>query len=178
MRVFSTLRNATAEALYTIVNEHPEAFASLRGVDDNGNEVKIEKSESAGSAIRDITARPNFVQVAMSTSTTAKSQSSSEGSQHANIPSSTTIAGGNDASVFVVKEEDPEIPWPQRIALLEPDVNSRFGTHLGGIPEPTYVFWGKYKISSFGLKMEARRADGAAVKVSVHLKNLRKPTYG
>ncbi|KAI0875896.1 hypothetical protein GGS24DRAFT_453270 [Hypoxylon argillaceum] len=30
-------------------------------------------------------------------------------------------------------------------------------------------------VSSSCLKLEARRVDGAAIKVSVHLKNLRKP---
>jgi hypothetical protein len=56
-------------------------------------------------------------------------------------------------------------------------MNERGEILLGPTPEPTYIFWGDFKIQSYGLKMEARRGDGASVKVSVHLKNLRKPVY-
>ncbi|KAI1349448.1 hypothetical protein F5Y01DRAFT_327359 [Xylaria sp. FL0043] len=159
MHVFTTLRDATVDALHMMAREHPEAFASSPGSDDDGNEIKQEISLPTSAMIQQILARPDFQQVPF-----AVDQSNA----------GTSDADGN--SVFVIKSEDPEVPPPSRIADPRPDSNSRGELLLRDAPEPTYVYCGSYKISSFGLKMEARRADGAAVKVSVHLKNLRKPT--
>ncbi|KAI0804304.1 hypothetical protein GGR55DRAFT_681901 [Xylaria sp. FL0064] len=158
MHVFTTIRDATADALHMMAREHPEAFASSPGSDDDGNEIKQERSEQASSVIQQILARPDFQQVPM-----AVDQSNAN----------TSDVDGN--SLFVIKSEDPEAPRPSRIADPRPDSNGRGELLLRDAPEPTYVYYGNYKISSFGLKMEARRANGAAVKVSVHLKNLRKP---
>ncbi|KAI0905010.1 hypothetical protein F4823DRAFT_633332 [Ustulina deusta] len=159
MHVFTSLRDATADALYMIVHEHPEAFALRRDKDDDGKEIKLERSEQASTVIQQITARPAFRQVPK---TADQSNANGDGVEE-------------DDSLFVVKTEYPERPRPPRITDPHPDFNGRGELLLRDAPEPTYVFWGRYKICSFGLKMEARRADGAAVKVSVHLKNLRKP---
>ncbi|KAK5633767.1 hypothetical protein RRF57_009481 [Xylaria bambusicola] len=82
------------------------------------------------------------------------------------VPSESSGSSPEDENpTLLIKEEDPELP---------PDFNNRGQLLLRDAPEPTYVFWGKYNIASFGLKMEFRRADGTAVRVSVHRKTLRK----
>jgi hypothetical protein len=197
MRVFSTLQDATVDALHMMVNEHPEAFALPRTTDDDGNEVKPPKVERATSVIRDIAARPDFMQVPRADvvidrangnqyvgSRSADNQytsSQSAGTQHATHRNTGEQTMGPETdvedSLFVIKPETPEWPRQSRIAQPQPYLNDRGEMLLGDGPEPIYVFWGRYKISSFCLKMEARRVDGAAIKVSVHLKNLRKPDH-
>ncbi|KAI8626574.1 hypothetical protein F5Y19DRAFT_488159 [Xylariaceae sp. FL1651] len=163
MRVFSTLRDATSDALHMITTEHPETFALPRENDGEGRKVKLERTESASSVMRQITARPDFEQIQVPRETTE---------QH-----DATEADADGDSLFVIKSEDDELPRPLRIPEPQPDVNNRGEILLGNAPEPAYVFWGSYKIVSFGLKMEAQRTDGVTVKVSVHLKNLRKPVH-
>ncbi|KAI3319520.1 hypothetical protein HD806DRAFT_548086 [Xylariaceae sp. AK1471] len=178
MRVFSTLRDATSDALHTMVNEHPEAFAIPLEKDTEGSNVKFERSERASSVIRQITARPNF-------QLQDKDNDNGNGNENDNDSAANASNGANVAeeadmgeySLFVIKPEDVELPRPPRISDPQPEVNERGEILLGAAPEPTFVFWGDYKIHSYGLKMEARRGDGAAVKVSVHLKNLRKPVH-
>lgn len=216
MRAFSALQDATADALYMMVNEHPEAFARPRAADALGNELKAPRTERATSVIREITAPPVFAQAPIVPAPRAPvgqdgggAQAQYLGNQYYYHPGSSQHGdsqhGGfrNDgtnredtidhdfdldfdfdfdaaaqSSFFAIKAEDPELPRPSRIADPAPYVNDRGEMLLGDAPEPTYVFWGRYRISSFGLKMEARRADGAAVKISVHRKNLRKPVHG
>ncbi|KAI0429438.1 hypothetical protein F5Y09DRAFT_342641 [Xylaria sp. FL1042] len=160
MHVFTTLREATADALHVMAHEHPEAFASGPNEDDDGNEIKPGKSEPTSAVIQQILTRPDFQQVPMTTD-----------------QSNARTSDVEEDSMFVIKTENPEPPPPSRIADPRPDSNSRGELLLRDAPEPIYVFCGEYKIPSFGLKMEARRTDGAAVKVSVHLKNLRKPAH-
>ncbi|KAI1299577.1 hypothetical protein F5Y03DRAFT_248541 [Xylaria venustula] len=182
MHVFTSLREATADALHMIVHEHPEAFAIAPDTDEHGNEIKPERSETAAAVIQEITARPAFKQVVGNADET-ESTTASEGDAHLSDEEESLFvrededgSGTEEGSLFVIKEEDGlELPRRSRFADARPDVNGRGELMLRDAPEPIYVFWGKYKIVSFGLKMEARRADGAAVKVSVHLKNLRKP---
>ncbi|KAI1749500.1 hypothetical protein F4782DRAFT_549775 [Xylaria castorea] len=180
MHVFSTLRDATADALWIIINEHPEVFALPRNVDADGVEIKFERYERATSLVRDINGRPNFVQVPMPAAAPTGQGYGSEhagGSQHNNSTTEIGSVAGfeREDSLFVIKEESPGMPRPSRFADPRPDLNDRGELLLGDAPEPAYVFSGKFRIVSLGLKMEARRADGAVVKVSVHLKNLRRP---
>ncbi|KAI0451350.1 hypothetical protein F5B21DRAFT_528022 [Xylaria acuta] len=178
MHVFSTLRDATGDAIWMMINEHPEAFALPRDVDSEGVEIKCEKFERATSVLRDINARPNFVQVPVPAAPTGRGCGTehASGSQYTGTLGGSSVAGfGGEDSLFVIKEENPGEPRPPRFASPRPDLNNRGELLLGEAPEPTYVFCGKFRIVSFGLKMEARRADGAVVKVSVHLKNLRRP---
>ncbi|RYC59091.1 hypothetical protein CHU98_g7131 [Xylaria longipes] len=162
MHVFSTLRDAMADAIWMMMNEHPEAFALPPDVDADGVEIKHEKYQRATSLLRDINARPSFAQVPMPAAPNSQGHGSVTDLE-------------DEDSLFVVKEENPEMPRPPRFASPRPDANDRGELLLGDAPEPTYVFCGKFRIVSYGLKMEARRVDGAAVKVSVHLKNLRRP---
>ncbi|KAI0114367.1 hypothetical protein GGR51DRAFT_577389 [Nemania sp. FL0031] len=203
MHVFSALQDATVDALYMMVNEHPEAFAMPREMDDNGEELKPPRMERATSVIREITARPSFAQVPMSSTGVEFANGNPitggnpfAGTLYSHVqhtyyrgPSVQTVGrevdmdgdfdaeGEDDDSLFVVKGETPELPRPPRIADPQPFFNERGEVLLGNQPEPAYMFWGKYKITSFCLKMEARRVDGAPIKVSVHLKNLRKPVH-
>ncbi|KAI1128970.1 hypothetical protein F5Y10DRAFT_239235 [Nemania abortiva] len=201
MRVFSTLQDATVDALHMMVNEHPEAFALPRTTDADGDEVKPPRMQRATSIIREITARPNFKQVSMSNAIVDQGDNSQNtGTQYADYQNTSPSYRGMSVqtmgreadleadidaeaeaeaedSLFVIKGETPELPRPPRIADPRPYLNERGEVLLGDGPEPTYMFWGKCKISSFCLKMEARRVDGAPIKVSVHLKNLRKPLH-
>ncbi|KAI0532703.1 hypothetical protein GGR58DRAFT_522537 [Xylaria digitata] len=163
MRVFPSLRQAIGDALYTIISKHPEAFALARYKNDDGSEMKPERSTQASTLIEEITARPAFHQVHRPTN-----------SAHTDSADSADVEEG---SLFVIKDEYSEWPQPSRVPDPSPGFNSS-GEHLfRDDPEPTYMFWGKYKVSSNGLRMEARRADGSEVKLSVHFKNLRKPVY-
>lgn len=231
MHVFSSLQDATADALYMMVNEHPEAFARPRTTDANGNELKVPRTERATSIIREITAPPAFEQAPIPIAIPAPRPApvGRDGGGHAHAHAHAQYVGDQycynpafprhgdaqyrgfrddgtnredtidhdfdldldfgldfdfdfdldaQSSFFAIKAEDPELPPPSRIADPGPSFNGRGEMLLGDAPEPRFVFWGRYRISSFGLKMEARRADGAAVKISVHLKNLRKPVCG
>ncbi|GAW24710.1 hypothetical protein ANO14919_143010 [Xylariales sp. No.14919] len=159
MHVFSSLRQAVVDALHMVVSKHPEAFAVVRdrGNDEDDNEVEIkpERSELAYAVLQELGAR-SAVQLAPV-------------SAHADEPDA------EEESLFVIKDEYSDWPAPSRLPGPGPD----FAGQAQGqdAPEPTYVFWGKYKVSSKGLNMEAHRADGSAVKVSVHFKNLRKPDH-
>ncbi|RWA12315.1 hypothetical protein EKO27_g2806 [Xylaria grammica] len=159
MHVFSSLRQAVVDALHMVVSKHPEAFAVARdrGNDEDDNEVEIkpERSVLAYAVLQELGAR-SAVQLAPV-------------SAHADEPDA------EEESLFVIKDEYSDWPAPSRLPGPGPD----FGGQAQGqdAPEPTYVFWGKYKVSSKGLNMEAHRADGSAVKVSVHFKNLRKPDH-
>lgn len=234
MRVFSALQDATADALYMMVNEHPEAFARLRAADADaggsgrGKEKKVPRTERATSVIREIMAPPVFEQripPIVVVPTLRNSGIQGDGGAPARsvgdqfdypYPGNNQQHYGNDgtqyrgfhndgtnredtidhdfdldlnfnhnidpnidpnlkSSFFTIKPEDPELPPRSRLADPAPSFNDRGEMLLADAPEPTFVFCGRYRISSFGLKMEARRADGAAVKISVHLKNLRKP---
>ncbi|TGJ78365.1 hypothetical protein E0Z10_g10396 [Xylaria hypoxylon] len=163
MHVFPNLRHAIADTLYKVANKHPEAFALARDKDDNGNEIKPEKSLEASTVIQEITARPAFQQVPMPTSLASADEAN------------TDEADVEEGSLFVIKDEYTEWAQPPRITDPRPDFNSRGELLFRDAPEPIYVFWGRYKVSSNGLKMEALRADGSVVKVSVHFKNIRKP---
>ncbi|KAI0856781.1 hypothetical protein F4860DRAFT_528780 [Xylaria cubensis] len=175
MHVFSTLRDATADAIWTMINEHPEAFALPRNVDADGVEIKCEKYERATSLIRDINNnRPNFVPMPVTPTNQEPGGELASGSQTVGISSGARLEK-EDTLFVMMKEESPEMPRVQRFVSPQPDLNDRGELLLGDAPEPAYVFSGKFRFVSFGLKMEARRADGAVVKVSVHLKNLRKP---
>ncbi|KAI1738674.1 hypothetical protein F4680DRAFT_467043 [Xylaria scruposa] len=175
MHVFSTLRDATSDAIWTMINEHPEAFALPRDIDDDGVEIKCEKFERATSLIRHINTRPNVVQVpATNQGPGGKRASGTQSTGTLDIGSGVGLV--REDTLVVIKEECPETPRPQRFASPRPDLNDRGELLLGDAPEPVYVFSGKFRFVSSGLKMEARRADGAVVKVSVHLKNLRRPS--
>ncbi|KAF2964414.1 hypothetical protein GQX73_g9159 [Xylaria multiplex] len=157
MRVFPSLRQAIGDALYTIISKHPEAFALAQDKDEEGIEIKPERSTQAATLIQEITAHPAFHQVHRPT-----------------YSADTDEADAKEETLFVIKDEYSEWPQPSRIPDPSHNFNSGGQHLLRDGPKPTYMFWGKYKVSSNGLKMEARRADGSEVKVSVHFKNLRK----
>ncbi|KAI0467680.1 hypothetical protein F4859DRAFT_517845 [Xylaria cf. heliscus] len=178
MHIFSTLREATADAIWIMMNEHPEAFALPSAVRDDGVEIKFEKHQRATSLIRDITGGSNFAQVLMPTAHNGQGYGSdfASSSQYTGTMGGSSIAHFDEGTpFFLIKEENSQTLRPSRFAGPRPDFNNRGELLLSDTPEPIYVFWGKFRIVSFGLKMETRRADGAVVKVSVHLKNLRRP---
>ncbi|KAI0551239.1 hypothetical protein F4679DRAFT_539769 [Xylaria curta] len=175
MHVFSTLRDATADAIWTMINEHPEAFALPRGIDDDGVEIKCEKFERATSLIRHINSRSNVVQVTMPTNQGSGGEHASGNQSNSTLGVGSVGVEREDTLIIIKEEQFPEPPQPQRFASPRPDLNNRGELLLGDAPESAYVFSGKFKFVSYGLKMEAHRADGAVVKVSVHLKNLRRP---
>jgi len=202
MRVFDQLNDATTEALYAMVHEHPEAFAiPAQTTTEHGREVKSEPSESASSVIAQLNARPDFMQVPQagrssnSNSTAFASVADQYQDQNAETNASTAANIRDEAdTLFVIKEEDAEQPRPHRIQAAvnsgrgrgraakrprtveaQQDGNDNEEDEEGEEGEPVFVYWGDWKISSFGLKLEAYRGDGTSVKVSVHLKNRREP---
>jgi hypothetical protein len=159
IRVFSTLSDATGDALYAVVHEYPEMFALRREQDLDAGEDKHQKTENATDVIKQVTARPQFEVV--------------EAGPAADNDNPT----GTQGTAFVLKPEDPEQQQVPRVPKTRPDFANDEVMMLDDDEEPPYVFWGQYRIASFGLKMEAKRNDGTTVKISVHLKNLRKPVH-
>jgi hypothetical protein len=205
MRVFDQLNDATTEALYAMVHEHPEAFAvppQNTTTTEDGRGVKPEPTECASSVIAQLNARPEFVQVRYagpSSDRTALASVAEDQYQGQNADTNINAAAnvhGKGKTVFVIKPEDDEQPPLHRIEVT---VNGGRGRGRstkrqrladagrdgddqhdeeddeGEEGEPVYVYWGDWKISSSGLKLEAYRGDGTSVKVSVHLKNRREP---
>ncbi|KAI0508882.1 hypothetical protein F5B22DRAFT_658798 [Xylaria bambusicola] len=170
LHVFTGLGEATAHALHLIAYKHPEAFALPQNNDNEGDKAKAVKSEQVPSLIKQVTARPICQQVP-----SGRKVGKLKGPKIV-LSESSDSDTDDENPMLQIKEEDPELPRPPRIPDPRPDFNSRGQLLLRDAPEPTYVFWGKYNIASFGLKMEFRRADGTVVRVSVHRKTLRKTT--
>ncbi|KAI0442910.1 hypothetical protein F4803DRAFT_550629 [Xylaria telfairii] len=178
MHIFTTLREATSDAIWMMVKEHPEAFALPATLDDEeGIEIKLEKFQRATSLLRDINARPTFTQVYMRAPPGFGGNHASSSSQHTgNVRSSSSVTDVEEQdSLFVTKNETGNMPRPQRYTAPRPNYNNHSEALLRGAPEPVFVFSGQFRFISNGLKMEARRADGTIVKVAVRLGNLRKP---
>ncbi|KAI1108648.1 hypothetical protein F5Y14DRAFT_459253 [Nemania sp. NC0429] len=185
MRVFGALQDATADALHMMATEHPEAFARLRTTATAGggeDEIKAPRTERVSSVIREITAPAVFERVPAPAPAPGLVDTNPDLDLDTDVDTATAYGSTPSPSLFLaLKPEDPELPPRSRIADAAPYINDRGEMLLPDAPEPVYVFGGRWAISpcSFGLKMEApRRADGAAVRISVHLKNLRRPARG
>ncbi|KAI0187804.1 hypothetical protein F4808DRAFT_441754 [Astrocystis sublimbata] len=187
MHVFTTLRAATADALEVMMHEHPEGFAVPGRVEGDGEEgveveveVKHERFHRATSLLRDIDARPGFVQVAAGADANVNANASSsstgagqEGGANNNSNNATTI----DGPLLLLKDEDDDNmdrgPVWARFGPPRADYTNSGQLMLREGPDPIFVFSGTFRFVSNGLKMEIRRQDGAAVRVAVYTKNLR-----
>ncbi|KAI1358194.1 hypothetical protein F5Y08DRAFT_345955 [Xylaria arbuscula] len=162
--IFESLSDATADALHMVAYKHPELFTLTRDRGDNGRGVKVEESERVSTALKRVTAPPISKLIRPSPKKSRKvvpdtsSDSVTEG-----------VSGGHP--VYLIKDEDPELPPPPRIPEPQPESNKQ---GLNDAPEPTYVFRGKHNIAHFGLKIEASRPDGVMVKIHVRHNTMRK----
>ncbi|CAJ2512524.1 Uu.00g055390.m01.CDS01 [Anthostomella pinea] len=155
--VYLSPTEANVHALELMVKKHPTAFALPR-IEEA--EVKKEEYERASSVARKIGLR-----------TAVQSQQ---------IIRVSDAESGNASQHVVeehvwIKSEDPEDQFRARAPDVRPDTNNRGEILLGMGPEIKYIYWGDWKIVSHGLKMEARQLDETRTKITVSLKNLRKP---
>ncbi|KAI1077970.1 hypothetical protein F5B20DRAFT_249014 [Whalleya microplaca] len=156
MLVFESLMEANTYALHVMANKHPSAFAVPRE-DSPDAEVKVEEPERAQSVLRQLNTWP---------------------SARKDRDVIRLVDGGGEVVEphFRIKSEDPEVRGPiRRLPDARPETNVRGEILLGMAPEAKYLYWGEWKFTSCCLKMEARHRDGTCVKISVSLKNLRKP---
>ncbi|KAJ3577519.1 hypothetical protein NPX13_g3045 [Xylaria arbuscula] len=162
--IFESLSDATADALHMVAYKHPELFTLTPDRNDNGRGVKVEESERVSTALKRVTAPPISRLIRPSPKKSRKvvhdtsSDSVTEG-----------VSGGHP--VYLIKDEDPELPPPPRIPEPQPELNKQ---GLNDAPEPMYVFRGKHNIAHFGLKIEASHPDGVMVKIHVRHNTMRK----
>ncbi|GAP86946.1 hypothetical protein SAMD00023353_2400980 [Rosellinia necatrix] len=174
VRVFRSARDATADALRTMATEHPEAFSARNNNNNSGyGDVDYlapveEPAVRATSLIRDIAVPPPPRRA-------EEDGSVVEGLHGADMEEPLE-------SLFVEQHDDDDHDAGHRDMYRRRHYFSTAAAAAAAAAtammpppeEPVYVFCGTYRISPTGmLALEARRQDGAAVRVAVYAELVR-----